>query len=179
MAFVILPLTTTICTWTGPYAVLAAAPVNVPLTPPDGFGVVTGAGVFVGVLVGVLVGVFVGVFVGFLVGVAVALPVEVGVGEASGVAVVPPASEPPVPSANPVVDPNCGGVIERTAPRPPTVPPAIKKKRLVSIVISLIQPSEIQILHYGNDPWVCPHREQLYVPSRPNQSVRRCTRQSR
>jgi len=52
--------------------------------------------------------------------------------------VVPPESEEPVPSAKPVVDPNCGGVIASTAPRPPTVPPAIKKKRLLNIVNSYV-----------------------------------------
>ena len=76
-------------------------------------------------------------------------------------------------SANPVVAPNCGGVIERTVPRPPMVPPAIKKKRLISIVISLIQPSEIQILRYENDPLEYQRHEQLYELSLPNQLVHR------
>jgi hypothetical protein len=68
--------------------------------------------------------------------------------------VVPPESEEPVPSANPEVDPNCGGVIANTAPRPPTVPPAIRKKRLLNIINSYAptQPSEIQTLHCGIDP---------------------------
>lgn len=56
-----------------------------------------------------------------------------------------------VPSANPVVVPNCGGVIDSTAPRPVIVPPAIKKKRLVITGVSLNQLREIQILHCEND----------------------------
>ena len=72
-------------------------------------------------------------------------------GVAAGVETVPPESEPPVPRANPVVDPNCGGVIDKTAPSPVTVPPAIKKKRLVSIGDSLNQLHEIQILRCGSD----------------------------
>ena len=43
---------------------------------------------------------------------------------------VPVVSEVP-PSFKPLVVPNCGGVIARTAPRPPTVPPAIKKNLLL------------------------------------------------
>jgi len=34
-------------------------------------------------------------------------------------------------SAEILLDPNCGGVIERTAPRPPTVPPAINNARFM------------------------------------------------
>ena len=52
--------------------------------------------------------------------------------------VVPPPSEVPVPRDKPVVDPNWGGVIASTAPRPPTVPPAIKKKRLLNIINSYV-----------------------------------------
>ena len=167
---------------------------NVPLTPA-GLGVETGVGVDAGggvvafvPPVGFFVGVFVGVFVAFFVGVVVAFFVDAGVGVAAGVTgvvvppesdVEPPPSAVPVPSANPVVDPNCGGVMERTAPRPPMVPPAIKKKRLLNIDISLIQPSEIQILHYGIDPLEYPHRGRPYVPSLPIRSVRRYTHQSR
>ena len=84
---------------------------------------------------------------------------EEGVGDADGVAVVPPESDVPVPKVKPLVAPNCGGVIDRTAPSPPMVPPAIKKKRLPSTIFSFTQPSEIQILHCGSDqpefqrPW--------------------------
>ena len=96
--------------------------------------------------VGFFVGGFVGFFVGFFVvagvGVLVAA-VEVGVGVAVGVLVVPPdrgvpppESEVPPPKVNPLVAPNCGGVIESTAPIPPIVPPAIKKKRLPIIIYS-------------------------------------------
>ena len=161
---------------------------NVPLTPA-GLGVETGVGVDAGggvvafvPPVGFFVGVFVGVFVAFFVGVVVAFFVDAGVGVAAGVTgvvvppesdVEPPPSAVPVPSANPVVAPNCGGVIERTVPRPPMVPPAIKKKRLISIVISLIQPSEIQILRYENDPLEYQRHEQLYELSLPIQLVHR------
>ena len=92
------------------------------------------------------VGFFVGFFVGCLVvaGVGVVVfAVEVGVGVAAGVLVVPPdkgvpppESEVPPPRVSPLVEPNCGGVIESTAPRPPIVPPAIKKKRLPIIIYS-------------------------------------------
>ena len=97
------------------------------------------------------VGFFVGFFVGFLVVAGAGVPVfAVGVGVAAGVLVVPPdkgvpppesevpppESEVPPPRVNPLVEPNCGGVIESTAPRPPIVPPAIKKKRLPIIIYS-------------------------------------------
>ena len=72
-------------------------------------------------------------------------------GVAAGVETVPPERGLPDPSANPVVDPNCGGVTDKTAPSPVTVPPAIKKKRLVSIGFSLNQLREIQILRCGSD----------------------------
>jgi len=83
--------------------------------------------------------------------------------------VVPPPSEVPLPRAKPVVDPNCGGVIASTAPSPPTVPPAIKKKRLLNIFtpISLTQLSEIQILHCGIYLLEYPHRAQLCARFRP------------
>ena len=89
---------------------------KVPLTPAA-FGVVTGAGVD-GVVPEVVV------------------PVEEVVPPESEV--VPPPSEVPMPRAKPVVDPNWGGVIASTAPRPPTVPPAIKKKRLLNIINSYV-----------------------------------------
>ena len=151
--------------------VLPISPVNVPLTPV-GFGVVTGVGVdgggvdgggFDGGVVLVLLGVDprgVGFFVGFFVGLLVAagvgvlvMVVCVGVGVLVApppIGAVPPDKEVPVPRVNPVVDPNCGGVIASTAPKPPTVPPAINKKRLLSMIYSFRQPSEIQILRCGS-----------------------------
>ena len=151
--------------------VLAVVPVKVPLTPAA-LGVVTGVGVDAGVdtgvglrvFLGVGLGVFLGVVVpplaGFLVLEGAGVGVDAGVdgvdggvaaGVVTGVVLAPPESELPEPSANPAVVPNCGGVIESTAPRPVTVPPAIKKKRLVSIGFSFNQQSEIRILHCGSD----------------------------
>jgi hypothetical protein len=102
-------------------------------------GVFLGVGFFVDFLVVVGVGVLV-----FGVGVAEGVVAGVAAGVAAGVLVVPPDgdvppdSEVPVPKVNPLVDPNCGGVMDRTAPNPPTVPPAIKKKRLPIMIHSLI-----------------------------------------
>ena len=123
--------------------VLAVAPVNVPLTPEAGGGL-AGVGVDDGVDLGVALGVDLGVDLG------VALGVDLGV--ALGVAVIPVTGilvlvvigagagiggvVVLVPRANPVVVPNCGGVIDNTAPRPVIVPPAIKKKRLVITGVS-------------------------------------------
>jgi hypothetical protein len=42
-----------------------------------------------------------------------------------------PIAEPPAMFIELVVD-NCGGVIANTAPRPPTVPPAISSARFIS-----------------------------------------------
>jgi hypothetical protein len=44
---------------------------------------------------------------------------------------VAPIAEPPAMFIELVVD-NCGGVIANTAPRPPTVPPAISSARFIS-----------------------------------------------
>lgn len=129
------------------------------------FGVVAGvdfgvvAGVDFGVVVRTLLAFFFfvrafvaagfGVLAGAFVAVVALMGVELGAG-AAGAVVGPTASEDPLPSevdpapsAKAVVDPNCGGVIDRTAPRPVTVPPAIKKKRLLIIVASLNQSHEI------------------------------------
>jgi len=123
--------------------VLAEAPVNVPDTPAGLGAAVVAAGVALGVVVVVVVLV---VFLVVVVVLVVAFLVAAGVGVAAGVEVVPvdplasdvvpPESEVPVLSDKPLVDPNCGGVIDKTAPRPPTVPPAIKKKRFVIIIFS-------------------------------------------
>ena len=51
----------------------------------------------------------------------------------------PPESEPPEsPPVSPPDVPNCGGVIETTAPRPPRVPPTISAKRLESMELELL-----------------------------------------
>jgi outer membrane biosynthesis protein TonB len=47
-----------------------------------------------------------------------------------------PESEPP--EASPPAFPNCGGVIERTAPSPPMVPPTMSAKRLDSMEFKLL-----------------------------------------
>jgi hypothetical protein len=59
----------------------------------------------------------------------------VGAGVAPGFVTAPP--EAPTPSEplrelTDVVEVNCGGVIAKTAPSPPTVPPAIRKMRFIS-----------------------------------------------
>jgi hypothetical protein len=115
------------------------------------FGVDLGLdfGLALGVVVAPVKGVLVLVAVGAGAGVGV-VGVVGGVGgveaeDATGGVVVV------VPSANPVAVPNCGGVIDNTTPRPVTVPPAIKKKRLVITGVSPNQPHEIQILRCGND----------------------------
>ena len=161
--------------------VLAVAPVNVPLTPEAG-GVLAGVGVEDGVDLGVALGVALGVDLGVDLGVALGVAVipvtgvlvlvVIGAGAGIGGVVVL------VPRTNPVVVPNCGGVIDNTAPRPVIVPPAIKKKRLVITGVPSNQPSEIQILHCGNDR----AGYQLHAPpcaqSRLDQSGHRCKHQS-
>ena len=164
---------------------------KVPLTPAA-FGVLAGVGLLTGADVdGVVVVPVVPLFVAFFVALGVALGVAAGVFVvegvvAAGVLVVPPdvvvVVPPPKavpPSESPLVEPNCGGVMERTAPSPVTVPPAIKKKRLVFILISLIQPSEIQILHCENDRVGSPHRAPLCALFLLNQLARRYKHQSR
>ena len=47
--------------------------------------------------------------------------------------VVEPESEAPVDKVSPPDEPNCGGVIDSTAPSPATVPPEISRKRLLTI----------------------------------------------
>lgn len=133
--------------------VLAVAPVNVPLTPEAG-GVLAGVGVGVedGVDLGVALGVDLGVALGVDLGVDLGVALGVDLGVDLGVAVLPVTGVLVLvavgagagiggvvvvfPSTNPVVVPNCGGVIDNTAPRPVIVPPAIKKKRLVITGVS-------------------------------------------
>jgi hypothetical protein len=80
-------------------------------------GVATGGGEEAAGTAGVVAGVVVGVFAERVGGV-VTLELD-----------VPPNGAPP-PSVKPPALPNCGGVIETTAPNPPIVPPTIKRKRL-------------------------------------------------
>ena len=99
------------------------------------------------------VAVVVFVAVAFFVGVAVAFFVATAAGVfAAGVFVVTAAellfagievsAEAPAKAEIPLL-PSCGGVIERTAPRPPTVPPAINNARFMpfpSFPIPLTKP---------------------------------------
>ena len=58
----------------------------------------------------------------------------VGAGVAPGFVTAPPevpTPREPVRELDEVVDVNCGGVIAKTAPRPPTVPPAISNARFM------------------------------------------------
>lgn len=125
----------------------AGPPVNVPLIPAEagvdlGVGVETGAGV---VALGVgtfffffVVVFFVTVFALVAIGVGVGVDLVVGVEVVVvGGTTVDAGLEVPLGITNPPDDPNCGGVIDRTAPSPPTVPPAINKKRLPIISQSL------------------------------------------
>lgn len=111
-----------------PVAVLTGVGVGVALADALADGVAfalavadaLGFAVAVEFFVGVGVGVEVGVEVGF------AVAVELLVGVAAGVDVPPPrAIPPPVPTV-PTELLSAGGVIERTAPKPVTVPTAIK-----------------------------------------------------
>ena len=102
---------------------LIASPVNEP--PAAALGcVAVGAGVAVAEAdaVGFVLGFVVGFFVGFVVG------CEVAVAEALGVAL---GSVCGIPPAIDVVLPKFGGVIVKTAPNPPIVPPAIKSALLI------------------------------------------------
>jgi len=65
-------------------------------------------------------------------GVAVVLVDTAGVDD--GVVAIPIADEPAI--AKPLVVDNCGGVIAKTAPRPPKVPPAISNPRFISCLDS-------------------------------------------
>jgi hypothetical protein len=51
--------------------------------------------------------------------------------DADVLAPVAPIDEPPAMLIE-LLEPNCGGVIASTAPRPPTVPPAINNARFIS-----------------------------------------------
>jgi hypothetical protein len=64
---------------------------------------------------------FAGVFVGAL--------AEV-VGEVTKPELDVPPTGAPLPSVKPPALPNCGGVMDTTAPKPPIAPPTIKRKRL-------------------------------------------------
>jgi hypothetical protein len=57
---------------------------------------------------------------------------DVGVADASAV-VATGAISRPLPSADSFED-SCGGVIAMTAPKPPTVPPAINHARFISVL---------------------------------------------
>jgi len=87
-----------------------------------------GFAVAVAVAVVVVVEFFVGVEVGFAVAVALFVGVAAGVvaGVVVGVLVPPPRAMPPPTPTVPTELLSAGGVIERTAPKPVTVPAAIK-----------------------------------------------------
>ena len=51
--------------------------------------------------------------------------------DADVLVLVAPIAEPPAMLIE-LLEPNCGGVIASTAPRPPTVPPAINNARFIS-----------------------------------------------
>jgi len=113
---------------------LNASPLTVPLNPVGATGVAGTAGCVgvavagvVAAVVGFAVAVAVELFVGEAAGAADAAPVADGVAVgAAGVAAPPPRSMPP---GNPMVPTEllkAGGVIDRTAPSPVTVPAAIR-----------------------------------------------------
>jgi hypothetical protein len=59
-------------------------------------------------------------------------------------ALIPVPVEPIPPAMFKSLELNCGGVIARTAPRPPTVPPAINNARFISYPHFVIAPREDQ-----------------------------------
>jgi len=144
--------------------VSAAAPVNVPETPLAAFGaavVATGVGVALCAVAladvvdaaEFVVEVAAFFFAFFLVVVVVVVVAGAGVvaGVAAGAVVAAalleePESEVPeseVPESEPPLKPpelpNCGGVIDTTAPSPPMVPPTISAKRLDSMEFKLLR----------------------------------------
>jgi len=157
---VILPLEIVIRTCTAPKRVSTASPVNVPETAVFVAGALAaGAGVAAVALAelvataefGIVV-VATAVFFFFLVealvvGVAAGAGVVVAAGAVvAGVeVVVEPESELPesdAPESDPLLSPpelpNCGGVIERTAPSPPMVPPTMSANLLDSMELKLL-----------------------------------------
>ena len=115
---------------------LNASPFTVPLNPV-GVAAVVGVAAAVAVGLEVAVELFVGVAAGFvgvglevavelLVDVAAGVVAAVAAGVVAGVAAPPPRSIPPPKPTVPTELLNAGGVIERTAPSPVTVPAAIK-----------------------------------------------------
>jgi len=101
-----------------------------------------GFAVVVAVAVVVVVEFFVGVEVGFAVAVALFVGVAAGVvagvaGVAVGVLVPPPRAMPPPTPTVPTELLSAGGVIERTAPKPVTVPAAIKIAFFISVLSRL------------------------------------------
>jgi hypothetical protein len=131
-----------------PYPTLIASPVKVPET----FFVAGAAVVFVAAGVGDAAADFVAAGVGSVVFVevafallvatdvfvVVALLVAAGAGAvvvAGAASVVEPTGAMPPPRVAVLSeDVNCGGVMARTAPRPPTVPPAINSARFISLL---------------------------------------------
>ena len=140
-----------------------ASPVNDPLTPVAVAFVAAGAGAVVVVdevldeddvpeevpvevlfLLVVAAGFLDEVVAGFFVATAAALSVTTGVSvttaavfsAAPGIEV---AAEAPASVESPL-SPNCGGVTDKTAPRPPTVPPAISNARFMPITSSSLFP---------------------------------------
>ena len=113
-----------------------------------------GVELFVGATVAALVAAAVAPGVAFLVATGFALFVATVVPEAIEVddeadALVPVPVElvtaPPAIFKSPEL--NCGGVIAKTAPRPPTVPPAINNARFISYPQFVIAPREDQHPH--------------------------------
>jgi hypothetical protein len=109
---------------------LNASPFTVPLNPVD-VAAVVGVAAAVAVGLEVAVALFVGagfavaveLFVGVAAGFAVVAAAD---GVAAGVVAPPPRSIPPPKPTVPTELLSAGGVIERTAPNPVTVPAAIK-----------------------------------------------------
>ena len=143
-------------TCTAPKRVSIASPVKVPETAVFAAGVLAaGAGVAAVALAELVAAAEFGVVVvaaavfffflveAFVVGVAAGAGVVVAAGAVvAGVeVVVEPESEAPDkdPALSPPEEPNCGGVIERTAPSPPIVPPTISAKRLDSMELKLLR----------------------------------------
>jgi hypothetical protein len=107
-------LTTVIFTWTVPYPTSTALPVKAPVT----FLLV--------VVAGGATGVGFELAVALLVGFALCIGVLAALGAFVALGILVPGLTPTVE-----VDEICGGVIAKTAPRPPTVPPAINNERLI------------------------------------------------
>jgi hypothetical protein len=124
-------------------AVCVCVGVAVALAVADALGFAVAVAVAVAVVV--VVEFFVGVEVGFAVAVALFVGVAAGVvvgvagvaGVAVGVLVPPPRAIPPPTPTVPTELLSAGGVIERTAPKPVTVPAAIKIAFFISVLSRL------------------------------------------